>query len=114
MSLIDFTHGKLLKAINTANNITFSMDDVVFSKPRVNTTGYICGNTLLRMLPRNRADLDGSTVFGYDRVNLSAIANAVGNSIAVPVAISPRVDYETDLADVLSKTKVVEVLPIKL
>ncbi len=30
------------------------------------------------------------------------------------VAISPRVDYETDLADVLSKTKVVEVLPIKL
>lgn len=30
------------------------------------------------------------------------------------VTISPTVDYETDLADVLSKTKVVEVLPIKL
>ena len=92
MSLIDFTHGKLLKAINTANNITFSMDDVVFSKPRVNTTGYIGGNTLLRMLPRNRAGLDGSTVLGYDRVNLSAIANAVGNSIAVPVAITDPMD----------------------
>lgn len=92
MSLIDFTHGKLLKAINTANNIIFSMDDVVFSKPRVNAAGYIGGNTLLRMLPRNRAGLDGSTVFGYDRVNLSVIANAVGNSIAVPAAVTDPMD----------------------
>lgn len=39
MSLIEFTHGKFIKAINTANNTSLTINDFVFSNPRVNTSG---------------------------------------------------------------------------
>jgi hypothetical protein len=88
MSLIDFTHGKFVKAINTANNAAFSINDFVFSKPRVNSAGYIGGNTLIRMQPRNRDTYDGSTVFGYDRLDLSVLSTATGGVLAVPETVT--------------------------
>ena len=89
MSLIDFTHGKFVKAISTANNTTFSMNDVMFSKPRVNSKGYLGGNSLIRLLPRHRESMwDGSAVFGYDRVDLAVLANAVGGQLPAPAGIT--------------------------
>lgn len=84
MSLIDFTHKGLVKGVNAANNLTLTLNDVTFSKPRENTVGYLTGNTLIRMASRNLDNVDGSTVLSYDRVPLSVIANAVGGKIAIP------------------------------
>ncbi len=49
MSLIEFTQEKLVDGVNTANNLTLTLADVVFSKPKDNTSGVYNGETLIRM-----------------------------------------------------------------
>lgn len=88
MSLIDFTHKSLVKGVNAANALTLDLNDVAFSLPKENTSSYLAGGTLVRMVGRDHLDVDGSTVLSYDRVPLSALRAILGGKLVVPASVT--------------------------
>ena len=92
MSLLDFTQDKLVKGVNTANNLSIALSDVVFSKPKDNTAGIYSGGTLIRMAARGNSSIDGSTLLGYDRIPLSVLYTAVAGVLPIPSAVTDPYD----------------------
>lgn len=84
------TKTDILNAINTANNISLKMTDIVFSTPQVVAGSWrdqqTDKNSVMRVSAAPESNYQGSAIQLYDRLSLSSLAFISGFKLVAPDA----------------------------
>lgn len=93
MAIMDFSVNSVLTAINAANSgLALTLAEIQFSAPRANDATWqgetLTGNTLIRVTPNTTSKYTGTTVVGYDRLNLSVLFNLLGGVVRLPDTVT--------------------------
>jgi hypothetical protein len=93
MAIMDLTINAVLAAVNSANaGLALTLPEVQFSAPRVNDATWqgetLSGNTLIRVTPNETSKYTGTTVIGYDRLNLSVLQTLLGGVMRLPDTVT--------------------------
>ena len=93
MAIMDLTVNSVLTSINAANSgLGLTLAEVQFSAPRANDATWqgetLTGNTLIRVTPNATSKYTGTTVVGYDRLNLSVLQTLLGGVVRLPDSVT--------------------------
>lgn len=93
MAIMDFSVNSIITAINAANSgLGLTLSEVQLSAPRANDETWqgetLERNTLIRITPNDTSKYTGTTVCGYDRLDLSVLHTLLGGTVRLPDTVT--------------------------
>ena len=93
MAIMDFSVNSIITAINASNSgLGLTLAEVQLSAPRIKDATWqgetLTGNTLIRITPNASSKYTGTTVCGYDRLDLSVLFNLLGGVVRLPDTVT--------------------------
>ena len=93
MAIMDFSVNSIITAINAANSgLGLTLAEVQLSAPRIKDATWqgetLSGNTLIRITPNSSSKYTGTTVCGYDRLDLSVLYTLLGGVVRMPDTVT--------------------------
>ena len=93
MAILTATLSAIVTAINAKNStLGLTLAEATYSKPRVNDETWegekLDGNTLMRITPNATSKYSGTTLVGFDRLDVKVLGGILGGVIALPETIN--------------------------
>lgn len=92
MAILTATLPAIVAAVNAKNpTLGITLAEAIYSKPRPNDASWegevLPGNTLMRITPNETSKYSGTTLVGYDRLDLKVLGGILGGVVSLPETI---------------------------
>lgn len=97
MAIMTATLAGIVTAINAKNpTLGLTMAEATYSKPRANDDTWegeqLAGNTLMRVTPNETSKYSGTTLVGYDRLDVGVLGALLGGKISLPETLTNSIE----------------------
>lgn len=86
--IFDFSIERIFDGLNDKNGTSLVSSDFIISQPTSNAgswmEGQLVGNTLIRLTATDEANIAGTNIFAYDRIDIQNIVSMLGGSVVAP------------------------------